>query len=476
MTYSSVAPPVNCVDAPRPLLVPDWLPSNAASVSRLWPVSLTGCPSTPWRSTASPASLPWRLTRRQGRGLDWPLPCAIQPWPSTVTRPVTLVTATSWPRRPSRRPRRPSRTLHSRTVSASSVSLAPKRRSGRLRSCWLTSTQASSASRRRPITSSTTTRFAHSLHPHWWLFRPHTTTTDPARRRRSRRRRLHSWSRGPAKRFPPPPPPPSCPPPPPPPPPRPPTPPNFCLEFLMLLENPVQWIGIGSMFRFIVAFLLKTIKFLFFFFYIFLRFHWNGAQCAVTSSLYMYCKYRHNIIIFVYLACQCTVNSSFPKCTYLLRLFKPSFWLFSNSKLEICVSDHYIVFSKSNQLPVFWFFFIFFTPFISFILYISFQWCRGFCYLIVYNNRPAVRYHWISAATLFQRLISFPLRWDSNFCIQDGAAQTEVISRQEISVGSVVMVVGPNEKSERPSKLQSAPLTNYGRVITTFFFKSDGGK
>ena len=116
------------------------------------------------------------------------------------------------------------------------------------------------------------------------------------------------------------------------------------------------------------------------------------------------------------------------------------------------------------------FFFVFFTPFISFILYISFQWCRGFCYLIVYNNRPAVRYHWISAATLFQRLISFPLRWDSNFCIQDGAAQTEVISRQEISVGSVVMVVGPNEKSERPSKLQSAPLTNYGCVITTFFF------
>ena len=69
-------------------------------------------------------------------------------------------------------------------------------------------------------------------------------------------------------------------------------------------------------------------------------FHWNGAQCPVSS---LYCKYRH-IIIFVYLACQCTVNSSFAKCTYLSCLFKPSFCLLSISKLEICVSDHYIVF------------------------------------------------------------------------------------------------------------------------------------
>ena len=101
------------------------------------------------------------------------------------------------------------------------------------------------------------------------------------------------------------------------------------------------------------------------------------------------------------------------------------------------------------------------------------------------NKRLAIRYHWISAGTFFEWIISFPLRriqifflpfflslslslslsfslhFDSNFHFffpfffrfWGGAGETEVVSRQEISAGSVVTIAGLNEKPDRPSKL-----------------------
>ena len=68
----------------------------------------------------------------------------------------------------------------------------------------------------------------------------------------------------------------------------------------MLLENPVQWIGIGSMFRFIVAFLLKTIKFLFFFFIFFCVF--IGMEPSVRSPLHSICIVNIDItLLYLYI-------------------------------------------------------------------------------------------------------------------------------------------------------------------------------
>ena len=97
--------------------------------------------------------------------------------------------------------------------------------------------------------------------------------------------------------------------------------------------NFIQLIGIDSMFRFIVAFLLKTIISVFI-----------GMEPSVLSALLRIVNIDISLL-YLYILRVSVQSIVHPLNVHnLLCLFKPPFCLFPNSKLEICVSDHYIVF------------------------------------------------------------------------------------------------------------------------------------